>query len=155
MLQSTGDQVWGFGRGQVRTVARLTRADGVDTVLGPMLFIDEGGGRWTVKPDVSGFTAVRYVAARILAPDGAGLASLQAAAVIPGDGSVIDVQIRDVNGAESNAVLPENCALVIDLIVDQTGTLEFSFGRQLPPVPVPEPEPQPSPPPSEPPPRIL
>ncbi len=150
MLQSTGDQVWGFGRGQVRTVARLTRADGVDTVLGPMLFIDEGGGRWTVKPDVSGFTAVRYVAARILAPDGGGLASLQAAAVIPGDGSVIDVQIRDVN-IEDNAVLPNDCALVIDLIVDQTGTLEFSFGNQLPPVPVPAPAPAPS----EPPPRIL
>ena len=154
MLQSTGDQVWGFGRGQVRTVARLTRADGVDTVLGPMLFIDVGGGRWTVKPDVSGFTAVRYVAARILAPDGAGFASLQAAAVIPGDGSVIDVQIRDVN-IEDNAVLPDDCALVIDLIVDQTGTLEFSFGPQLPPEPVPEPEPAPRPPPSEPPPRIL
>ena len=150
MLQSTGDQVWGFGRGQVRTVARLTRADGVDTVLGPMLFIEGGGGRWTVKPDVSGFTAVRYVAARILAPDGGGLASLQAAAVIPGDGSVIDVQIRDVN-IEANAVLPNDCALVIDLIVDQTGTLEFSFGKQLPPVPVPAPAPAPS----EPPPRIL
>ena len=150
MLQSTGDQVWGFGRGQVRTVARLTRADGVDTVLGPMLFIEGGGGRWTVKPDVSGFTAVRYVAARILAPDGGGLASLQAAAVIPGDGSVIDVQIRDVN-IEANAVLPNDCALVIDLIVDQTGTLEFSFGNQLPPVPVPAPAPAPS----EPPPRIL
>ena len=150
MLQSTGDQVWGFGRGQVRTVARLTRADGVDTVLGPMLFIDEGGGRWTVKPDVSGFTAVRYVAARILAPDGGGLASLQAAAVIPGDGSVIDVQIRDVN-IEDNAVLPNDCALVIDLIVDQTGTLEFSFGNQLQPVPVPAPAPAPS----EPPTRIL
>jgi len=150
MLQSTGDQVWGFGRGQVRTVARLTRADGVDTVLGPMLFIEGGGGRWTVKPDVSGFTAVRYVAARILAPDGGGLASLQAAAVIPGDGSVIDVQIRDVN-IEANAVLPNDCALVIDLIVDQTGTLEFSFGKQLPPVPVPAPAPAPS----EPPTRIL
>jgi len=150
MLQSTGDQVWGFGRGQVRTVARLTRADGVDTVLGPMLFIEGGGGRWTVKPDVSGFTAVRYVAARILAPDGGGLASLQAAAVIPGDGSAIDVQIRDVN-IEANAVLPNDCALVIDLIVDQTGTLEFSFGNQLPPVPVPAPAPAPS----EPPPRIL
>ncbi len=150
MLQSTGDQVWGFGRGQVRTVARLTRADGVDTVLGPMLFIDEGGGRWTVKPDVSGFTAVRYVAARILAPDGAAFASLQAAAVIPGDGSVIDVQIRDVN-IEDNALLPDDCALVIDLIVDQTGTLEFSFGPQLPPSALPEPEPSPS----EPPPRIL
>ena len=150
MLQSTGDQVWGFGRGQVRTVARLTRADGVDTVLGPMLFIEGGGGRWTVKPDVSGFTAVRYVAARILAPDGGGLASLQAAAVIPGDGSAIDVQIRDVN-IEANAVLPNDCALVIDLIVDQTGTLEFSFGKQLPPVPVPAPAPAPS----EPPPRIL
>ena len=150
MLQSTGDQVWGFGRGQVRTVARLTRADGVDTVLGPMLFIEGALGRWTVKPDVSGFTAVRYVAARILAPDGGGLASLQAAAVIPGDGSVIDVQIRDVN-IEANAVLPNDCALVIDLIVDQTGTLEFSFGNQLPPVPVPAPAPAPS----EPPPRIL
>ena len=150
MLQSTGDQVWGFGRGQVRTVARLTRADGVDTVLGPMLFIEGALGRWTVKPDVSGFTAVRYVAARILAPDGGGLASLQAAAVIPGDGSVIDVQIRDVN-IEANAVLPNDCALVIDLIVDQTGTLEFSFGKQLPPVPVPAPAPAPS----EPPPRIL
>ncbi len=122
----------------------------MDTVLGPMLFIEGGGGRWTVKPDVSGFTAVRYVAARILAPDGGGLASLQAAAVIPGDGSVIDVQIRDVN-IEANAVLPNDCALVIDLIVDQTGTLEFSFGKQLPPVPVPAPAPAPS----EPPPRIL
>jgi len=150
MLQSTGDQVWGFGRGQVRTVARLTRADGVDTVLGPMLFIEGALGRWTVKPDVSGFTAVRYVAARILAPDGAGFASLQAVAVIPGDGSVIDVQIRDVN-IEDNAVLPDDCALVIDLIVDQTGTLEFSFGPQLPPSALPEPEPSPS----EPPPRIL
>ncbi len=117
MLQSTGDQVWGFGRGQVRTVARLTRADGVDTVL---------------------------------APDGATFASLQAAAVIPGDGSVIDVQIRDVN-IEDNALLPDDCALVIDLIVDQTGTLEFSFGPQLPPSALPEPEPSPS----EPPPRIL
>ena len=150
MLQSTGDQVWGFGRGQVRTVARLTRADGVDTVLGPMLFIEGALGRWTVKPDVAGYTAVRYVAARILAPDGGGFASLQAAAVIPGDGSVIDVQIRDVN-IEANAVLPNDCALVIDLIVDQTGTLEFSFGKQLPPVPVPAPAPAPS----EPPTRIL
>jgi len=154
MIEGTGVPTWGFGRGQVRTVARVTRAGGVDTVLGAMLFIDSGSGRWTVKPDVAGYTAIRYAAARILAPDGE--SQLQAAAVIPGNGSVVDVQIRDVStNPNTNVELPEDCALVVDLIVDQTGTLQFSFGQQLPPEAAPEPEPAPRPPPSEPPPRIL
>ena len=154
MIQQESMPVWGYGRGMVRTVARVTRiGDGVtDTVtLGPMLFTRTGAGAYTVLIDVAGPTAIRYCCARILHSSDD---DLQAQVVIDpaGDplGSALLVQIWKVNAGAADVVqdLEVDAALCIEVIVDQTGDLRFSYGPQLAVVPAPAPLP---PPPADPP----
>jgi len=145
MLQATSDQVWGFGRGMARTVARVTlTADGPVTE-GAMVFETTAAGEWTVTLDTAGVTEIRYLAARIL--QGAGAPDIQAmCVVIPNTGGKqIAVSVRDMAAGNPGVAvdLPLDSALVIDVITDQTGDIEFSYGPQIPPPSLPPPVPPP------------
>ena len=159
MIQQESLPVWGYGRGQVRTVARVTYRGGVGdeadpaeyTTIGAMQFTRQGVGRYQVLIDVAGPSELRYIAARILH---AAQDYLQAQCVIDPTvspiGSALAVQIWNVNPPAGNDVpadLDQDAALCIDVIVDQTGDLAFSLGNQLPPAPPPPvPAPLPRPP---------
>ena len=163
MIQQESMPVWGYGRGQVRTVARATRVNESPAdleVIGPMLFTYLGStGSYRVTLDVAGPTAIRYCCARILHSSND---DLQAQVVVDPSatplGSQLLVQIWDVNPGppDTPASLSLDAALSIEVIVDQTGALEFSYGPQLAVVPPPVPAPLPDPPPARlpPPPRV-
>ena len=160
MIQQESQTVWGYGRGMVRTVARVTyRGDPGDeadpaqyTTLGAMKFTRTDVGEYTVLLDVAGPTEIRYCCARILhgADD-----DLQAQCVVDETilpvGSALAVQVWKVNGAPADVVadLDTDSALCIEVIVDQTGEMQYAYGAQIPPPPVPVPAPMPPAPPGD------
>lgn len=149
MLQSTSNSVWGYGRGMARTVARTTRGTGAPdetTTEGAMNFAYQGPGEWLVTFDVAGVTEIRYLAARIL--QGGGAPDIQAMiCIVPGTGGKqATVSLRDASAGNPAppAEIPEDGALVVDVITDQTGDIRFSYGPQIPPpdtIPPPAPRP--------------
>ncbi len=174
MIQQTSQNVWGFGRGMARTVARVTyipegvpAPDPADpsyyTTLGAMRFERTGVGTWTVDVDVVGVTYYRYIAARII--HGGTGQILQANVVVDPavpDGSRLLVQILNPQGGPSGpdtpADLSANSALCIEAIVNQPGEPLYSYGAGFGAPPGPVPAPAPRPPPDDdgdPPPRIL
>ncbi len=173
MIQQESQNVWGYGRGMARTVARVTYIvpDGVTpdpdnpdfyTTLGPMKFTKlAGDGEWQVDLDVAGPTYIRYAAARILYSSSPGF---QAHVTIDDSdpdvppGSRLRVQVWDVSGGgapDDAANLEDDAALCIQVIVNQPGEPRYAFGAALPGAPVPAPMPPPPPDDDRPPPRIL
>ncbi len=172
MIQQESQNVWGYGRGMARSVARITFASedpGVDpvdptvpanyTTLGAMKFTRLGVGQWQVDLDVAGPTFLRYIAARILFSTAD---EVQAQVTVDPDlsvplGSRLRVQVWDVSGGGGDTpfdIQPDS-ALCIEVIVNQPGELQFSTGPDenalVPPVPAPLPPPPPD---DDPPPRI-
>ena len=164
MIQQESQTVWGYGRGMVRTVARVTYIvpdgepadpDNPDfyTTLGPMKFTKlAGDGEWQVDLDVAGPTYIRYAAARILYSSNPGF---QAHVTIDDSdpdvplGSRLRVQVWDVSGGGAPDVaanLEDDAALCIQVIVNQPGEPKYSTG---PGVPVAAPAPAPRPPPDD------
>ena len=164
MIQQESQTVWGYGRGMVRTVARVTYIvppatlpdpDNPDfyTTLGPMKFTKlAGDGEWQVDLDVASPTYIRYAAARILYSSNPGF---QAHVTIDDSdpdvplGSRLRVQVWDVSGGGAPDVaanLEDDAALCIQVIVNQPGEPKYSTG---PGVPVAAPAPAPRPPPDD------
>ena len=144
MLQQTANEVWGYGAGMARSVARVTQVGPLPTDVtteGALRFERQGVGEWLVDLDALGVTELRYLAARML--QGAGAPDYQALlSVVPGSGgNQYRVSIRDMAAGNPGVVsdIPEGGALVVDVITDQTGVLDFSYGPQLPAPPVPPP----------------
>ena len=164
MIQQESQTVWGYGRGMVRTVARVTYIVPPATIpdpgnpdfyttLGPMKFTKlAGDGEWQVDLDVAGPTYIRYAAARILYSSSPGF---QAHVTIDDSdpdvppGSRLRVQVWDVSGGGAPDVaanLEDDAALCIQVIVNQPGEPKYSTG---PGVPVAAPAPAPRPPPDD------
>jgi len=167
MIQQESQTVWGYGRGMVRTVARVTYIvpagepadpDNPDfyTTLGPMKFTKlAGDGAWQGDLDVAGPSYIRYAAARILYSSSPGF---QAHVTIDDSdpdvplGSRLRVQVWDVSGGGAPDVaanLEDDAALCIQVIVNQPGQPKFSTGPGVPvaaaPAPLPPPEFDPGP----------
>lgn len=162
MIQQESQTVWGYGRGMVRTVARVTYIvppatipdpDNPDfyTTLGPMKFTKlAGDGEWQVDLDVAGPTYIRYAAARILYSSSPGF---QAHVTIDDSdpdvppGSRLRVQVWNVSGgggADVAANLEDDAALCIQVIVNQPGEPKYSTGPGIilaAPAPAPRPPP--------------
>ncbi|MCP4593413.1 MAG: hypothetical protein GY842_21970 [bacterium] len=165
MIQQESQNVWGYGRGMARSVARVTFAsedpgpdptDPTDpanyTTLGAMKFTRVGLGAWQVDLDVAGPTYLRYAAARILYSTSD---DFQAHVTIDDSdpevpfGSRLRVQVWDVNGggvpADDAEDLQLDAALCIEVIVNQSGEPKYNTGPSLlalpPPPPIPPPVP--------------
>ena len=161
MIQQESQTVWGYGRGMVRTIARVTNTPDGFITLGPMLFTQLADpGAWQVDLDVAGPTYIRYAAARILfstSDDFQAHVTIDDSDPDVPPGSRLRVQIWDVSGGGAPDVaadLQEDAALCIEVIVNQPGEPKYNTGPSLLAAPVPAPAPPP-PPDDDPPPRIL
>ena len=153
MIQQESQNVWGYGRGMVRTIARVTNTSDGFITLGPMLFTQLAGpGAWQVDLDVAGPTYLRYAAARILYSTSD---DFQAHVTIDDSdpevpfGSRLLVQVWDVNGGGVPADDPEDlqldAALCIEVIVNQSGEPKYNTGPGTVALPPPPPIPPPVP----------
>ncbi len=151
MIQQESQNVWGYGRGMVRTIARVTNTSDGFITLGPMLFTQLADpGAWQVDLDVAGPTYIRYAAARILYST---IDDFQAHVTIDDSdpdvppGSRLRVQIWNVSGGGAPDVAADlqlDAALCIEVIVNQPGEPKYSTGPGLafaPPPPMPPPVP--------------
>ncbi len=151
MIQQESQTVWGYGRGMVRTIARVTNTPDGFITLGPMLFTQlPGSGVWQVDLDVAGPTYIRYAAARILfstSDDFQAHVTIDDSDPDVPPGSRLRVQIWDVSGGgapDLAADLQEDAALCIEVIVNQPGGPKYGTGPGLafaPPPPIPPPVP--------------
>ncbi len=152
MIQQESQNVWGYGRGMVRTIARVTNTpDGLFT-LGPMLFTQLADpGAWQVDLDVAGPTYIRYAAARILfstSDDFQAHVTIDDSDPDVPPGSRLRVQIWDVSGGGAPDVasdLQEDAALCIEVIVNQSGEPKYNTGPGTVALPPPPPIPPPVP----------
>ena len=149
MIQQESQNVWGYGRGMARTIARVTFATDVPepnpanpayySTLGPMKFTRLDVGAWQVDLDVAGPTYIRYAAARILfstSDDYQAHVTIDDSDPDVPPGSRLRVQIWDVNGGGVPADDPEDlqldAALCIQVIVNQPGEPKYSYGPRVP-----------------------